>query len=62
MIVLVELNALVRQINDLHFLKQRISTKTLTEVTYACWLCEYRTVNAVNCGNVETEKSECVFK
>ena len=35
--------ALVAQINDLHFLKQRIRTKTLTEVTIACWLCEYRT-------------------
>ena len=34
--VLVELSVLVAQINDLRFLKQRISRKTLTEVTYAC--------------------------
>ena len=34
--------ALIVQIKDLHLLKQRI----LTEVTVACWLCEYRTVNA----------------
>ena len=33
-IVLVKLSALVAQINDLHFLKQR--TKTLTKVTFAC--------------------------
>ena len=34
--VLVELIALVAQINDLRLLKQRIFTKTLTEVTIAC--------------------------
>ena len=36
LIVLVALSALVAQINDLNFLKQRIFTKTLTEVTNAC--------------------------
>ena len=30
MIVLVEISALVAQVNDVHFLKQRIFTKTLT--------------------------------
>ena len=38
--------ALVAQINDIHFLKRRIFTKTLTEVTCACWMWGYRTVNA----------------
>ena len=37
--------ALVAQINELQFSKQRIFTKTLTEVTCACWLCEYGNVN-----------------
>ena len=37
---------LFAQINGLQFLKQRIFTKTLTNVTNACCLCEYRTVNA----------------
>ena len=37
--------ALIAQINDLHFLKQRMLTTTLTGVTIACWLCEYKTVN-----------------
>ena len=28
--------ALIAQINDLHFLKQRVFTNALTKVTYAC--------------------------
>ena len=37
-------------------LKQRIFTKTLTEVACACWLCEYRNSNEWY-KNVNTEKS-----
>ena len=36
---------LVVQINDLHLLKQRVFRKTVTGVTYACWLCDYKTAN-----------------
>ena len=36
MIVLVERGAFIAQINDLHFLKQRIFTNALTGVTIAC--------------------------
>ena len=38
----------------IHFLKQRVFTKTSTEVTYACCLCEYRTVNG-QYKNVDTK-------
>ena len=45
MIVLVERKCIDCTNKYLHLLKQRIFTNTLTEVTNACRLCEYRTVN-----------------
>ena len=42
-----------------HFMKQRTFTKTFAEVTYACWLCEYRNVKGwYKDGDTETFKRE----
>ena len=38
--------------------ERKLFRKTLTEVTIACWLCEYRIANAWY-KNVDTEKSTC---